>query len=87
MDVNNDGIADIVYAGNFYPNSIHSGRNDADFGGVLLGSKGKGFSFVSPLQDYLRGEVRKMLPITVGGKKAIVVAKNNDRLLILGFSK
>ncbi len=41
VNANNDGLPDILLVGNFYDNNIQMGRNDADFGTILI-NKGNG---------------------------------------------
>jgi hypothetical protein len=82
-DVNNDGLPDILLGGNFYPNNIQLGRYDADYGTVLI-NKGKGQFNYSTLNNLIiKGEVRHILPITIGKQEAIIYARNNDSLIVL----
>jgi hypothetical protein len=81
--VNNDGLPDILLGGNFYPNNIQLGRYDADYGTVLI-NKGKGQFNYSTLNNLIiKGEVRHILPITIGKQEAIIYARNNDSLIVL----
>ena len=66
-DVNRDGLPDLMLAGNFYENNVQLGRNDADFGSLLI-NKG-GTKFVHQLLPglSLKGQVRKLLPFPTEG--------------------
>jgi hypothetical protein len=86
-DVNNDNLPDIIFAGNFYSNTIHTGRYDADFGTVLI-NKGKGNFVCENLNGFsIKGEVRHIQPINILNQPAYIMAKNNDSLVVLKFKK
>jgi enediyne biosynthesis protein E4 len=85
MDYNNDGLKDILIAGNFYGNNIQLGRSDADFGTLLI-NKGKGS--MDPMQLpglIIKGEVRKISPLATGLYPAWVLARNNDSAMIISI--
>jgi enediyne biosynthesis protein E4 len=85
-DVNGDNLPDIILAGNYYGNNIHAGRYDADFGSVLV-NKGKGNFYCENLNGLIiKGEVRRIRQIKIGGKLAYVLAKNNDSAVVIKFS-
>jgi enediyne biosynthesis protein E4 len=85
-DVNNDNLPDIILAGNYYSNTIHTGRYDADFGTVLI-NKGKGNFVYENLNGLnIKGEVRHIQPINILNQQAYIMAKNNDNILVLKFS-
>lgn len=79
QDVNHDGLLDLILAGNFYENNVQLGRNDADFGSVLI-NKG-GTKFVHQLLPglSLKGQVRKLH----ADKEKIWVIRNNDKATII----
>lgn len=79
-DINGDGNIDILLAGNFFDVLPELGRYDASYGVVLQG-KGKGEFDVVPTKRsgfFMRGQVRKMKLIKLGGREAVIVAKNGD---------
>ena len=85
-DVNNDNLPDIILAGNYYSNTIHTGRYDADFGTVLI-NKGKGNFTCENLNGLIiKGEVRHVQPINILKQPAYIIAKNNDSVLVLKFA-
>ena len=70
--------------GNFYSNNVEIGRQDADFGNILQYQKGKGM-LMSPKQSArVKGQVRNIRSITIAGKQAYILARNNDTMLVLG---
>jgi hypothetical protein len=83
LDADGDGRPDILLGGNFNENTVEIGRLDGDFGTVLL-NRGAG-KFQVALADGIdwRGEVRKISPITIGTRRALILARNNDSLKII----
>lgn len=87
IQANNDSLPDILLGGNFYDNNIQMGRYDADLGTILL-NKGKGTYTAEPVNGQpIKGQVRHIREIIVAGKKAYVLAKNNDSTLVLQFAQ
>ncbi|HTL08043.1 MAG TPA: VCBS repeat-containing protein, partial [Chitinophagaceae bacterium] len=85
VNANNDSLPDILLAGNFYENNIEMGRYDADFG-TLLVNKGKGQFEVSNLNGLvIKGQTRHIAPITIAGREAFVMARNNDSTVVIRF--
>ncbi|MGL6269170.1 MAG: FG-GAP-like repeat-containing protein, partial [Chitinophagaceae bacterium] len=85
LDYNKDGLKDILIAGNFYGNNIQLGRSDADYGTLLI-NQSKGKFLPMPLPGMIiKGEVRKILPVSAGIHPAWVLARNNDSALIISI--
>ncbi len=85
-DVNHDQLPDIILSGNYYSNTIHTGRYDADYGTILM-NKGNGKFACENLNGVIvKGEVRHIRRIKIGGQTAYILAKNNDHALVLKFS-
>ena len=83
LDYNRDGLPDIITGGNFYGSSVSVGRNDADFGTLLI-NKGKGNMEAQSLPGLIiRNEVRKIMPLVIGTDTAWVVARNSDSLMLI----
>ena len=87
-DLDEDGDQDLLLGGNFYGLKPEIGRQDSNFGVVLLGD-GKG-GFVSGSPDKtgidIRGEVRDAKLLHAAGKgKTILVGRNNASVIV--FSK
>jgi hypothetical protein len=87
VNVNNDSLPDILLAGNYYDNNIEMGRYDADGGTVLL-NKGHGsFSCENSKGVLIKGQVRHIQKITIAGKEAFVLARNNDSTMVVRFGQ
>jgi hypothetical protein len=85
VDANNDNLPDILLGGNYYENNVQLGRNDADFGTILV-NKGNGkfeASSINGLQ--IKGQVRHIQKINIGKKEAFILARNNDSTMIIEF--
>jgi hypothetical protein len=83
-DFDNDGIKDILVAGNEYNTDVMTGRYDASYGCFLKGTN-KSFSAIPILSSGFRvkGDVRDMALIeSRGGNKYVLVAVNNDSLRV-----
>lgn len=86
IDANHDNLPDILLMGNYYKNNIQMGRYDADFGTILL-NQGKGkFSAETINGLQVKGEVRHIRKIIINGKEAFVLARNNDKAMVIGFA-
>lgn len=84
-DFNKDGFQDLLLGGNFSGVPPVIGRYDASYGSVLLGD-GTGLFTPTSLQNsgfVVTGEIRhfKMLE-NARGQKKIIVARNNDSVVI-----
>jgi hypothetical protein len=87
-DVNNDGIKDIILAGNDYEASVMPGAYDASYG-LLLKGMGKGaFITVPPVESNLiiDGDVRDLKIITVKNKKLLLCAINNSQMKVFSIN-
>ena len=88
-DFDNDGLKDIVLAGNLFNSETETPRNDASQGLFL---KGNGTENFTPVSNYtsglnISGDVKKVKPIRLGKptdeKKSFIVAINNDFLKLI----
>jgi hypothetical protein len=72
----------LLAAGNFYGVLPFEGRYDADYGDVLITSKGKKEVFVNPVNSgfLIRGEVRDIKAIKTATGLVYIVATNNGGL-------
>lgn len=85
VNANNDNLPDILMMGNYYDANVELGRIDGDFGSVLVNKGGGNFSY-EPLNGLVvKGQVRHIAPIEINGKKAIVLARNNESLMVIQF--
>ncbi len=86
VNANNDQFPDILLMGNYYDNNVEIGRQDADFGTILV-SNGKGKFTCESLNGLsVKGQVRKIKPIQVKGQQAFLLARNNDHLMLVKFN-
>jgi hypothetical protein len=81
IDLNKDGVLEIIMNGNFFDVLPEIGRFDANYG-VILQNDGKGnFRKMTSLETgfLVKGQVRKTRILNkANGKKALLIAKNND---------
>jgi hypothetical protein len=85
VNANNDSLPDVLLTGNYYDNNIEMGRYDADLG-TLLVNKGKGKFACETLNGLqIKGQVRHIKEINIAGKKAYILAKNNDSTSVIQF--
>jgi hypothetical protein len=79
-DVNKDGKIDLILGGNQFHFQPQFGRVDASFGHLLL-NKGNGqWDYVMPSASgfEVRGQVNKMISITVKEKHLLLILQNDD---------
>lgn len=87
VNANSDSLPGILMMGNYYDANVELGRIDGDFGSILV-NKGNGNFVYEPLNGLVvKGQVRHIRPIEINGKKAIVLARNNDSLMIIQFQE
>lgn len=84
-DFNNDQRLDVLGAGNLYGVSTYQSRYDSGKGFLLFGGYNeKTFNrTISSLN--LKGEIRKIVPITISKKKYLIIASNNEKIKIIEF--
>jgi enediyne biosynthesis protein E4 len=83
MDVNQDGLSDIVLNGNEYGMEMLQGRADAFNGLVLINNK-KSFRQIPYQQSgfYVPGNGKGLAKILIKGKLHILAAQNKGKLLV-----
>jgi hypothetical protein len=87
VNANNDSLPDLLLGGNYYDNNIEMGRYDADWGTGLL-NKGHGvFEVENTNGALIKGQVRRIQKIDIGKKEAFILARNNDSVMVMRFSK
>ncbi|MEP1032723.1 CRTAC1 family protein [Ekhidna sp.] len=85
IDLNKDGLLDIIYGGNLYGAEIETPRADAGVGGVLINEGGLSFRSLSAHETklYLNNDVRDILVIDNNTEvDQLIVSANNDSLMI-----
>lgn len=82
-DFNNDGIKDLLLAGNEYQTEVMTGRYDASYGCFLKGNKNGTFTYISPAQSgfILDGDVKSLALITNNKNEKLVLAGINDSFM------
>ncbi len=83
-DIDKDGRLDVLVGMNDYSTSVLLGRYDANYGGVLLNKK-SGFEYSNFDQTIVRGQVRRIMSITIKGKPYFIYLRNNDSTLVFSF--
>lgn len=83
-DFNKDGLADIIYAGNYYNREVETTRSDAGVGGILINMGSGTFKPVHSMNTglYLYGDVRKLKLIKTAHWIKIITANNNAKIQI-----
>ncbi|MEX0748360.1 MAG: VCBS repeat-containing protein [Rhodothermales bacterium] len=82
-DFDDDGITDLIVAGNFFGAAPFRGRYDASYGSFLKGDGRGGFLAVEPRVSglWFEGEIRNLrVLLDARGRRLIVAARNDDRL-------
>ena len=86
VNANNDNLPDILLFGNFYDNNIQMGRNDADFGTMLINRGNGKFDCESINGLQIKGQVRHIKKINIGKEEAYILVRNNDSAMVIKFS-
>lgn len=87
VNANNDSLPDLLLGGNYYENNVEMGRYDASWGTILL-NRGQGRFVVENANGILiKGQVRHIQKIEVAKKEAFILARNNDSVMVVRFSK
>lgn len=84
LDVNDDGINDIITVGNHYGVEVETTRYDAGIGSVLLGDGDNNFNVVKPSISgfYIPYDSRHINYLEQSNKNLIIVTNNNAPLAI-----
>ncbi len=86
VNANNDKLPDILLFGNFYENNIQMGRNDADFGTILINRGNGKFDCESINGLQIKGQVRHIKKIKIGKQEAYIIVRNNDSAMVIKFA-
>jgi hypothetical protein len=80
MDVNNDGVTDLIIGGNLYGTDAQFGRYDASVGAILMGEGQGEFSVLGPADSgfSIPGNVRRIVPLKSSDGIYVFVSRNND---------
>lgn len=82
VDVNKDGVLDMIFGGNQYLIKPQFGRQDASLGWLVLGTNyGENFGKIEPLN--IKGQIRDFHKVQIQNKTYILTAINNSSLIFL----
>ncbi len=82
-DIDGDGDQEVLMGGNLYETKPEIGRYDASFGVVLeTGPEGLRTLPFADTGFWLTGPIRRIESVAAGGRSLLVVARNNDSLLV-----
>lgn len=83
-DYNKDNEKEILLLGNLEEAEVETPRNDASYGKLLVNRDNKYVSipnYTINLWEY--GDIKDASLITINGEKAIIIARNNDRVSLI----
>ena len=89
QDFNEDGISDLLIAGNDFSSEVETGRNDAGNGLYLTGMGDGQFKSMPATESalFVPGDVKTSVSIRVGNQTLYVVGKNRDYLQVIGKTR
>lgn len=90
IDLNEDGLLDIIFGGNLYSAEIETPRADAGVGGVLMNQGNMVFNHLpsSKTKLYINKDVRDMVVLNGSNNtKQLIVSTNNDSLIVYTINK
>jgi hypothetical protein len=83
LDINNDQLPDVLLCGNYYDNHVQIGRQDGDFGTILI-NKGEGNFEYNSFNGFIDlKQVRNIQPIHINKQAAFVLAGNNTGTAVI----
>lgn len=84
IDFNNDGLKDVLVAGNMYQSEVETTRNDASYGLLLKNTGNSKFKAIPALQSgiNIKGMVKSINTIKQKNKEKILINRNNDTLVV-----
>lgn len=82
-DFDGNGSREAMLGGNFYECNIEMGRYDNSYGNILNIAKDGQMQATSIGGLRIKGQVRRIRSIKIGGKTAFILAKNNDFLQVI----
>ena len=85
FDFNNDGLKDLIVAGNNYHVNTQLGRQDAG-SGLILQNTGKGFKTM-PQEFYIKGAVKSVDKIKVKDNTFLIFGINNQDTKFIKYPK
>lgn len=88
LDINGDGLAELIMGGNLFSVKPEVGRYDASYGHVLQGDRDGNFHSISSKESgfKIRGEIREIALIR-GFEDRLICALRNDSVKVLRIRK
>ena len=88
-DFNQDGLQDILLAGNNYATRAEWGRDNAGQGLLLLGQGSLQYTSINPQQfgPVFNGDVRAMVMLNSTARNQVIVAENNGSVRVWELAK
>ena len=89
VDVNHDGLPDLIIGGNREYNRVRLGKDDANRGQLFL-NQGKGrFAYVPMEQSGLvwDGDIRDLIPVLVAGRTELLVGATGKAVRVFALMK
>jgi hypothetical protein len=87
IDANNDQLPDVLLLGNYFDNNVQIGRQDGDFGTILI-NKGNGNFEYNAFKGFIDvKQVRKIKPIQINKHNAFILARNSTTVSAISFFK
>ncbi|WKN32884.1 VCBS repeat-containing protein [Porifericola rhodea] len=85
VDVNADGLEDLLLGGNFYEVNIERGRYDASYGTVLINKGDHTYQCLPNYKSgiYIEGQIRDIQPIVINGEVVIAYVRNNSSIVFI----
>lgn len=80
-----DGSPVLMAAGNFFASTIELGRYDAGQSVLFQWNKDSTWQAAIGQPFVVTGQVRQILPIKIKGQDALLLARNNEAALLVGF--
>jgi hypothetical protein len=74
-----------LLTGNSYANNVELGRQDADFGSLLISKGDNTFGFSTLNGMAITGEVRRIERIMIGKRLAFILVRNNNSMQVIAF--
>lgn len=86
-DIDGNGLPDLLLGGNYYDNHVQLGRNDGDFGSVLINTGHANFRFANLQPATDMKQVRSIKPVRIAGKQVFLLARNNASASLISLKK
>jgi len=86
-DFNNDGVTDLLLAGNNYQARPSLGRYDASYGWFLAGNGPGSFRALMPSESgfIVKGDARKVFPVRINNRNYVITAVNNGSIVLSSY--